>query len=78
MKIQEDVALANNEKKIGCHYRVLIDRREGDYWIARTEFDSPEVDPEVLIESSAPLVVGNFYEIEVTSVDQWDIYGKIL
>lgn len=78
MKIQEDVALANNERKIGRPYRVLLDRREGDFWIARTEFDSPEVDPEVLIESSLKLTVGDFYEIKVTSVDQWDIYGEIL
>lgn len=78
MKLQEDISLQSNEAKIGRQYRVLIDRLEGDYWVGRTEFDSPEVDPEVLIESKAKLRPGTFYNIKITSADQYDIYGEIL
>lgn len=78
MRLQEDVALEANEDKIGKRFQVLVDRKEGQYWIGRTEFDSPEVDPEVLIEGNQAVEVGQFYDVEIVKVDQWDIYGKIL
>ncbi|MEG0655989.1 MAG: 30S ribosomal protein S12 methylthiotransferase RimO, partial [Mucinivorans sp.] len=60
-------------------FRVIVDRREGDYFVARTEFDSPEVDPEVLILADGhELCPGEFYQIEIISADQYDIYGRIL
>ncbi|MEG2760057.1 MAG: 30S ribosomal protein S12 methylthiotransferase RimO [Mucinivorans sp.] len=78
MRTQEDIALAANENKVGQCFRVIIDRCEGDYYVGRTEFDSPEVDPEVLISGGKELKIGDFYEIKVTSVDQYDIFGEIL
>lgn len=53
---------------------------EGDYYVGRTEFDSPEVDPEVLIEAKAemPLSIGEFYEVEITSSDDYDLYGQVV
>jgi ribosomal protein S12 methylthiotransferase len=54
---------------------VIIDRREGDYFIGRTEFDSPEVDQEVLIPSENKLVTGNFYDIKITQATEFDLFG---
>ena len=66
MTIQEDVALESNQSKIGKTMTVVIDREEPDYFVGRTEFDSPEVDPEVLIDKDDRLTVGNFYDVEIT------------
>ena len=58
---------------------VLIDRTEGDYFIGRTEADSPEVDNEVLIEKSGgQLIPGNFYNVRITSYDDYDLYGDVV
>lgn len=65
--------------KIGKQMKVIIDRLEGDYYIGRTEFDSPEVDPEVLIGSEdQKLLLGNFYQVEVVSSDDFDLFGQII
>lgn len=66
MTIQEDMALESNQSKIGKTMTVVIDREEPDYFVGRTEFDSPEVDPEVLIDKDDRLTVGNFYDVEIT------------
>lgn len=59
--------------------KVIIDRREGDYYVGRTEFDSPEVDPEVLIEcGDASLEIGNFYQVEIINSDDFDLFGRII
>ena len=59
--------------------KVIIDRREGDYYIGRTEFDSPEVDPEVLINSiEQELKIGCFYQVEVMDADDFDLYAKVI
>ena len=55
--------------------RVVIDRREGDYWIGRTEFCSPEVDPEVLIPADEPLEIGTFYDARITDAEEFDLYA---
>lgn len=65
MALQEQIALEHNEAKIGRTLRVLIDREEEEYYVGRTEWDSPEVDPEVLIEKSERLAVGEFYYVEI-------------
>lgn len=78
MKIQQDIQEELNSQKIGKTYRTLIDRREGNYFVGRTEHDSPEVDDEVLIPIGRYIQLGNFYNIEVTSVDLFDLYGKIV
>lgn len=79
MSEQESIITALNENKIGYTYRTIIDRREGEYYIGRTEFDSPEVDQEVLIKrENEDLSVGEFYDVEITSADVFDLYGRIV
>ena len=79
MEIQEQISLEKNEIKIGNVYKALIDREEGDYFIGRTYADSPEVDNEVLIQKEATLKmsIGNFYQVEITSADVHDLYGRV-
>lgn len=79
MSEQERITTALNDSKIGQTFRTIIDRREGEYYIGRTEFDSPEVDQEVLIKRvEADLAVGAFYQVEITSADVFDLYGRIV
>lgn len=77
MDIQERVALESNESKIGKTYKVIIDREDSGYYIGRTEFDSPEVDPEVLISKDMKLNIGDMYNVRITSAEPFDIYGFI-
>lgn len=77
MAIQQQVSAELQDKKVGQKLKVIIDRREGDYYIGRTEFDSPEVDPEVLIPvADGRLYTGRFYQVEIVSADDFDLYGK--
>ena len=79
MRIQQRISSEIQEEKVGKVMRVIIDRCEGDYWIGRTEFDSPDVDPEVLISvATAPEVkIGNFYEVNIISADDFDLYATL-
>ncbi len=79
MRIQQRISSEIQEEKVGKVMRVIIDRREGDYWIGRTEFDSPDVDPEVLISvATAPEVkIGNFYDVNIISADDFDLYATL-
>ena len=79
MRIQQRISSEIQEEKVGKVMRVIIDRREGDYWIGRTEFDSPDVDPEVLISvSTDPEVkIGNFYDVNIISADDFDLYATL-
>lgn len=77
MAIQEDVALESNQSKIGKTMTVVIDREETDYFVGRTEFDSPEVDPEVLIDKDDRLTVGNFYDVEITDALPFELMAKL-
>lgn len=77
MAIQEDVALESNQSKIGKTMTVVIDREEPDYFVGRTEFDSPEVDPEVLIDKDDRLTVGNFYDVEITDALPFELMAKL-
>lgn len=77
MTIQEDVALESNQSKIGKTKTVVIDREEPDYFVGRTEFDSPEVDPEVLIDKDDRLTVGNFYDVEITEALPFELMAKL-
>jgi len=79
MSTQEEIAAELNVAKIGRTFKTLIDRNEEEYFIGRTEYDSPEVDQEVLIsKQDAPnLQVGNFYPVEITSADTFDLYGQL-
>ncbi|MDR1414274.1 MAG: 30S ribosomal protein S12 methylthiotransferase RimO [Odoribacteraceae bacterium] len=74
MECQRQLSAAFNERLLGQRVRVLIDRQEGDTYVGRTEFDSPEVDPEVIVPATRPLAIGAFHELTVTSVDDYDIY----
>lgn len=77
MDIQEKIATELSEQKIGKTYKVIIDREEGDYYIGRTEFDSPEVDPEVLIDKHTKLQTGQFYNILITDCEGFDLFGTL-
>jgi ribosomal protein S12 methylthiotransferase len=78
MEVQSHISLELNEAKVGKTFKVLIDKMEGDYYIGRTEFDSPEVDNEVVVpKSEGYLRVGDFAEIEIIRAEHYDLIGKI-
>lgn len=77
MQIQADISERLAASLVGQRMRVLIDRREGDYYAGRTEHDSPEVDPEVLVSAEKPLKCGEFYMVEITGADEYDLYGRV-
>jgi ribosomal protein S12 methylthiotransferase len=76
MDVQQQISSDLNSLKIGKTLRTIIDRKEGKYHIGRTEFDSPEVDQEVLIPVEYEVVPGRFYNIEITETSEFDLYGK--
>jgi ribosomal protein S12 methylthiotransferase len=77
MSLQQNVSLDNNLLKVGKVFKVIIDREDPEYYIGRTEFDSPEVDNEVLIEKlDSKLKIGHFYNIAITGATEHDLYGK--
>ena len=75
MRVQQRISAEIEAEKIGQTLRTIIDRQEGDYFVGRTEFCSPEVDPEVLIPASENLQIGQFYQVLVTDAEEFDIYG---
>lgn len=77
MAIQENVALESNQAKIGKTLKVIIDKEDADYYIGRTEFDSPEVDPEVLIKKDRPLTIGEFYQAEITDALPYELIAVV-
>ncbi|MCK5029561.1 MAG: 30S ribosomal protein S12 methylthiotransferase RimO [Bacteroidales bacterium] len=78
MEIQRGISNKLNSNRIGKLYKVLIDRREGDYYIGRTEFDSPDVDNEVIVKSeNKRLRLGNFYNVRIKSADDFDLIGEL-
>mgnify|MGYP000953637279 CR=1 FL=1 len=79
MALQQEISEELSQKKVGQELKVILDRIEGDYYIGRTEFDSPEVDPEVLIPlSEGDLQIGNFYQVKITDSDAFDLYATIV
>lgn len=79
MRLQQRISADVQEGKVGSDMKVIIDRQEGDYYIGRTEFDSPEVDPEVLIRvSDGDLVIGEFYQCHIDSADDFDLYAHVI
>lgn len=78
MAIQEQISLEKNEAKVGNTYKVIIDRCEGDYYIGRTEYDSPEVDDEVIISSKKKLKQGSFHQIRITQAMENDLLGVVV
>ena len=77
MEMQQDIAMALNQEMIGKTLRVLIDRKENEYYIARTEFDSPEIDNEVLIPAKEILEIGEFYEVKIKGAEAFDLFGEV-
>ena len=76
MRVQEGISADLNASKIGQTLRVIVDREEEDFYVGRTEFDSPEVDPEMLITKESRLEIGRFYDVEVTDAQAFELYGK--
>jgi ribosomal protein S12 methylthiotransferase len=77
MRLQQHISAEIEAAKIGQTMKVIIDRREGDYYVGRTEFCSPEVDPEVLIPATKKLSIGEFYDVRITDAEEFDLYGEI-
>lgn len=78
MHIQERISLELNEAKTGKTFQTMIDREEDDYYMGRTEFDSPEVDPELLVSKEKKMVPGHFYPVKIKSVEAFELYGEML
>ena len=77
MALQNEISLENNRRRVGRTERVIIDSRQGDFYVGRTQYDSPEVDQEILIPvGGRRLLRGHFYEAEVTSAADYDLYGE--
>lgn len=77
MQLQEGISFEVNKQKIGKAYRVIVDREEEDFYVGRTEFDSPEVDPEVLIRKERELMPGNFYNVTIDAAQPFELYGTV-
>lgn len=77
MTVQEGIALDINQEKVGENLKVIIDREDADYYVGRTQYDSPEVDPEVLINKSEKLNIGEFYNVKITSAEPFDLYAVL-
>jgi len=77
MELQQGISLELNKQRVGKVFKTIIDRKEGEYYIGRTEFDSPEVDNEVLISSNELLSIGTFYKVLINRADFFDLYGKV-
>ncbi|OFX23489.1 MAG: ribosomal protein S12 methylthiotransferase RimO [Bacteroidetes bacterium GWA2_31_9b] len=78
MNIQQGISNKINQRKIGKSFKIIIDRKEGEFYIGRTEHDSPDVDNEVLIQSDIKLKIGNFYTAKITKSEEFDLYGEIV
>src|SRR6201995_810448 len=79
MEIQQGISFEKNQEKIGNTYKVLIDKKENGYFVGRTEYDSPEVDTEVLIEASQHYAtIGSFVKVKIDSAEDFDLYGQIV
>lgn len=77
MKIQKRISLALNAERVGKTLRVIVDRKEGDYYVTRSQYDSPEVDEEILVAATEPLEEGDMVNIVITDCEEYDLYGEI-
>lgn len=78
MNLQQQISAELEAEKVGSIMKVIIDRKEGNYYIGRNEFCSPEVDPEILVPTDKALRVGNFYQVKITSSEEFDLYGELV
>ena len=77
MALQEDISLEIQEQKVGQTLRVIVDREEDDYYVGRTQWDSPEVDPEVLITKNTPLIIGDFAQVRITQGMPFELIADV-
>ena len=79
MEIQQGISYDKNQDKIGNRYKVLIDKNDGGFFVGRTQFDSPEVDNEVLINASINYAtIGSFVDVKIDAAEDFDLYGHIV
>ena len=78
MAQQEDISMQVQQDKVGQTLRVIVDREDEDYYVGRTQWDSPEVDPEVLIHKNAPLTVGDFCQVQIQQAMPFELVGQAL
>ena len=78
MEVQQIISSQLNAARVGQTLNVIIDREDDEFYVGRTEFDSPEVDGEVLISKEVKLKKGQFYPVEITSAEEFDLYGKVI
>jgi ribosomal protein S12 methylthiotransferase len=78
MAIQQKISDELNQQKVGKEFKVLFDRKEGNYFIGRTEYDSPEVDNEVLVDASSYIRIGDFAKVRITAAEPYDLYGEVI
>jgi len=78
MDIQQQISFEINQAKVGKTFNVIIDKENEDYYVGRTEFDSPEVDNEVLINKESKLKIGEIYSVKIISAEEFDLYGKLI
>ena len=79
MEIQQGISFDKNQEKIGNTYKVLVDKKDGGYFVGRTEYDSPEVDNEVLIDAKIDYAtIGSFVNVQIDTAEDFDLYGHIV
>jgi ribosomal protein S12 methylthiotransferase len=78
MELQRTISAEHNQSKVGKTLKVMIDKEESEFYIGRTEFDSPEVDPEILIAKTNILATGTFYSVKITNFDDYDLFGEVI
>jgi len=78
MELQEAISLQHNKERVGKVMRVLIDRKEDDFYVGRTEFDSPEVDNLVFVNAGKKLKTGEFYPVLIENAESYDLFGRIV
>ncbi len=78
MELQEQISFEKNQEKVGLSLKVIIDRKEGQFYIGRTQFDSPEVDNEVIIKATKKLKIGDFYQVNITSAEAFDLNAELV
>ena len=77
MALQEEISTEIQQQKVGSVLEVVIDREEEEFYVGRTQWDSPEVDPEVLVRKTIPLTIGQFYNVRITEALPFELIGEI-
>jgi ribosomal protein S12 methylthiotransferase len=77
MTAQKQISLQLNQRRVGSRMKAIVERRQGDKWIARSQYDSPDIDGEIVITTAQPLQVGNFYDVDIVKAGEYDLFGTI-